>query len=370
MAETFHVFSDLPKELRLKIWEQAMIEDRPNRRILLYQGRVVPFKQFISPLLLVNQESRKCAKAFYNVKLDIYAVPPVRQDQVECLEKDKHWGQTKGFERAVDGIIRGYTDKYVVYRYEDELEVYEYERPPWSDRDFMDLEEYEEGFRVDLKRHWSLFVWRKLCVLGASSVGEVQESASSTGVFYISPEHDIFIDDYDCGVHFCIENASKILGTDFPFLQEVACRHVSAKLSAATRHRVSTLALVRLGNICDAEHCVFAEFKSFKFDLDFDKLNRYRSWAYRRDWKKKAFPRVRSYFVLRKSDLDPFSNFLAELTDSNNIRLSQCLESWESEYEGGRGKHSLYLRPKKGGPFGTEPADWVRDLMAHWQVST
>lgn len=143
MAETFHQFPNLPKELRLKIWEQVMIEARPSRRIIIDEGRVVPLKQLISPLLLVNYESRTCAKAFYNVKLDIYAVPPVTQDEVKHLDKQKNWDRIEGSERAVDGKIHGYNDEWVRHEFEKRREDVQFSDDPNLDQEDR-LNEIEE----------------------------------------------------------------------------------------------------------------------------------------------------------------------------------------------------------------------------------
>lgn len=364
MAETFHVFSDLPKELRLKIWEQAMIEDRPNRRILLYQGRVVPFKQFISPLLLVNQESRTCAKAFYNVKLDIYAVPPLSQDDFGHLDKKKHWDQIEEIERAVNGRITGYTDEFVVEQYENWLySAYD------SDPDYT-LQNFEEDYEVNLKKHWSLYVWQKLCVLGAGSVHKVKESTPTAGVFYISPEHDVFIDDYEFGAHFCIDRTLEVLGPDFAHLPKVACRYISAKLSPATRKRVSTLVIMRLqgpGGVY--RHCIFAEDKSIHIGINGLRDNR----SFQHHWKKKAYPRVRYHFALKPLLRGPFPDFLAELTDGDNTEpcwFCCYLEQWGPRDENLVINYQGDFEVKKGGYYSDKSADWVRDLMAHWQVST
>ncbi|KAI1262863.1 hypothetical protein F5Y18DRAFT_438671 [Xylariaceae sp. FL1019] len=69
----------LPTELRLNVWELALenetSNDSSNRLIILYQIRVIPTKNLISPLLSTTRESRRCALKYYNVKLAIYKVP-------------------------------------------------------------------------------------------------------------------------------------------------------------------------------------------------------------------------------------------------------------------------------------------------------
>jgi hypothetical protein len=65
-----------------------MIEARPGRRVIISEYfQIVPFKQLISPLLLVNRESRRSARAFYNVQVRIYPVLTPRDDDLPHLDK-------------------------------------------------------------------------------------------------------------------------------------------------------------------------------------------------------------------------------------------------------------------------------------------
>ncbi|KUI60748.1 hypothetical protein VP1G_07963 [Cytospora mali] len=76
METTFQRFPNFPTEVRLLIWEEALLEARGTRTVtILDKDRVVPMKHLISSLLSVDKESRVCAQAFYNTKLDVYTVP-------------------------------------------------------------------------------------------------------------------------------------------------------------------------------------------------------------------------------------------------------------------------------------------------------
>lgn len=390
MAETFHLFPDLPKELRLKIWEQAMIEARPSRRIIIDEGRVVPFKRLISPLLLVNYESRTCAKAFYNVKLDIYAVPPVTQDQVKHLDKQENWGRIEGSDRAVDGKIHGYNDEWVENEFENRRRNVEFSNEP--DFDYHErlveidrIDRAEKEYTVDLEEHWSDFIRDELRVLGASSIRRAETSGPSTGAFYISPEHDVFITDYDCTAHFSIDSASRILGTDFPSIQDISRRHISEKLPAAICQRVSTLVLVRLGRfwskrVAEERHCVFTDNKTVRlggwkngFDREFQsgwRQNQWETWCLlsRRTWKKKIFPNVQAHFVLwHLEDGQEKGDFLTRIAEMNDFKISKRLELWEKGEFNSYGKVIPVLKKKKD-RFSAEKVDWARDLMAHWDT--
>lgn len=391
MAETFHQFPDLPKELRLKIWEQAMIEARPSRRIIIDEGRVVPLKQLISPLLLVNYESRTCATAFYSVKLDIYAVPPVTQDQVKHLDKQKNWNRIKGSGKAVDGKIHGYEDEWVRNEFENRREDIEFSHDPSLDYEcrafeIAGIDREEKKYTVDLEDHWSVFVRNKLRVLGARSIRRAETSGPTTGAFYISPEHDVFITDYDCTAHFSIDSASRILGTDFPSIQDISCRHISEKLPAAICQRVSTLVLVRLGHfwkmrVAEERHCVFTNNKTVRvggckngFDGEFQagwRPNQWETWCLRsrRTWKMEIFPNVQAHFVLwHLDDGQEKGDFLTRITEMNDFKISECLELW-GWGEFNRPGQVIPVMKKKKDRFSAEKVDWARDLMAHWDTS-
>lgn len=374
MAETFHLFPDLPKELRLQIWEQTMIEARPSRRILIYKRRVMPFKHLVSPLLLVNHESRTCARAFYNVKLAVHPVPPVTRDQIKHLDKQDQWSRVEGSERAVDGEIHGYTDERVRSSFQRErMDLLLGIHDPDLDVDeaLEALRDEAENYHIDLKQHWADFVREELRVLGASSVRQLDPLAPTAGAFYISPEHDVFVTDYDCGWHFCIESAQKLMGADFPSLRGMACSHISEPLPRDTRKRVSTLVLARIspdGGI--TRDCVFADEHIVIFDRGLTSLPDSSCYA-DSHWRTKTFPGVCEYFALRWSGLDPWYNFMEDLNDPNDAKLSERLEQWtrqvSSTDEGGRVAWELGI--KKGHGNGLEKADWVREMMSHWKVT-
>ncbi|KAK6070767.1 pectinesterase precursor [Seiridium cupressi] len=74
-ATTFRPFSKLPIEFRLITWECALSKESAKRIVLqdTYGGGLMPSKQLVSPLLLVNKESREAAQKFYNLRLDVHA---------------------------------------------------------------------------------------------------------------------------------------------------------------------------------------------------------------------------------------------------------------------------------------------------------
>lgn len=349
-----------------------MVDARPSRRIIFYLDRVVPFKHLISPLLLVNFESRTCAKAFYNVKLDIYAVPPVSEDKVKHLNKKRNWDSIPGVETAVNGLIHGYSDEWTTDEFN--LRRMELSGPGfnWNDRIlFEKILDEENEYTVDLEEHWSIYVSAELRKLGWASLAKVSSSGPTTGAFYISPEHDAFIADYSFAMHFCVDRVSKILGEDFPNLKAAAYHHVSGKIPASVRNRVSTVVLVRVApRSGDPTHCVFAEDMTIRFDRELPYLLEFGCQPDNL-WKKHYFPCVRAYFVLRWNGCGPWHHFLEDLNDPNSAKLSRCLEQWgrKSSSTDGQGRVAWKLQVQKGNQFYVEKADWERDMMAHWDTT-
>ncbi|KAI4861177.1 hypothetical protein F4820DRAFT_79433 [Hypoxylon rubiginosum] len=66
-------FNELPMELRLQVWKEALLEESSNRIVFLdvRLSRVIPTKHLASPLLSVNYESRKCALEFFTMTLNV-----------------------------------------------------------------------------------------------------------------------------------------------------------------------------------------------------------------------------------------------------------------------------------------------------------
>lgn len=365
------------------MWEQALLEARPDRRIIVYQLRVVPFKQSISPLLLVNYESRACAKAFYNVRLDVYAVPGLSDYQIKILDKQNQWAWIPGIERAVDGRIHGYTDELVQRKFQRKRDRVKSAVDSWwqvrdekfyiaqriKEEECLGIDREEKEYTVCLEDHWTEYVEERLRRWGSESAAKAEESGLTKGALYISPRHDVFIEGYECGRHFHIDNASDIFGAKLE--QRVACHHITATLDAATRDKVSTLVLVRPETVTETRHCVFATYRAFDYASQ--------PLAHRHDadhdWRNKEFPSVESYFRLI-----PYSynspGFLKQLTEADGPELSQVLERWvymgycldlkgPTEWHLVMAKSSLR---RSSSPHHSTSADWTRDLMAHWGV--
>ncbi|KAK7909152.1 hypothetical protein PG985_015030 [Apiospora marii] len=77
MAE-FTLFSGFAPEIRRMIWRHALEEESSSRMVLVHESslRIMPSKSLISSIMRASQESRDCAREFYNVQVDVYALPP------------------------------------------------------------------------------------------------------------------------------------------------------------------------------------------------------------------------------------------------------------------------------------------------------
>ncbi|KAI2472734.1 hypothetical protein F4781DRAFT_444437 [Annulohypoxylon bovei var. microspora] len=70
-------FNNFPKELRLLIWEEALLQESSERIVLLTPAhfQIIPSKSLVSPMLTVNKESRYCALKFFDLKLPLFKLP-------------------------------------------------------------------------------------------------------------------------------------------------------------------------------------------------------------------------------------------------------------------------------------------------------
>lgn len=82
-------FSQLPTELRLLIWKQALRNESSSRLVLLHRTsrRVLPFRYLASPLLSVNMEARSVALKFYDVQLKVRPALPASPDTLRSMRK-------------------------------------------------------------------------------------------------------------------------------------------------------------------------------------------------------------------------------------------------------------------------------------------
>ncbi|KAK8023766.1 hypothetical protein PG993_011832 [Apiospora rasikravindrae] len=80
-ADEFRSFQSLPPELRLMIWDLVLDLEERGREVNICQHGVQPTKSLISPLLLVNAESRSLALSRYPDALPVWHYQGLREVQ-------------------------------------------------------------------------------------------------------------------------------------------------------------------------------------------------------------------------------------------------------------------------------------------------
>ncbi|KAK8007002.1 hypothetical protein PG989_000992 [Apiospora arundinis] len=82
-------FKHFLPEVRCMIWRHALEEESSSRIILIHSKflRIMPCKLLTSPFLLTSQETRTCAKEFYDVQINIYALPHITLDLIANVER-------------------------------------------------------------------------------------------------------------------------------------------------------------------------------------------------------------------------------------------------------------------------------------------
>ncbi|KAH9901878.1 hypothetical protein F4778DRAFT_737998 [Xylariomycetidae sp. FL2044] len=70
---SFSLFPELVPELQMMIWDSALAEEQTGRMVILGREdrRIQPTLHLVSPILSVNHQSRRVAKSFYDVALDV-----------------------------------------------------------------------------------------------------------------------------------------------------------------------------------------------------------------------------------------------------------------------------------------------------------
>lgn len=302
--DRFPRFPRLPTELRLFIWKEALFEASSDRYILLYRNRVVPFRRFISPLLLANRESRGCATAFYHVKINVHAVTeyPHVGPEPSFLTMKEHRERVIGSNEVVDGVIENYLIENAAWGY--------------------------KHTRVDLEQHWSKYVGWVLSLHAKRFVDEVKDSDPTTGAFYINPEHDLFLCGYDCGSSFCTDMKMALLEQDHPGPNDISCRHISAVLSAAICQQVNKSVYVRppqfpVDCIFDTEGTIWVTWISDCMDS-----RGAGEWQVHKFWNTTAFPNLCAYYMLELNRPEEYLCFLARLTDPSKIGQPLQLRKW------------------------------------------
>lgn len=160
---TFHKFEDFASELRLEVWRLFLEDEAQHRRVVLWDGRVMPLAQLASPLLKVSVEARETALEFYSLKVDIYSLP----DSVELFPLSQDRLRQIVAETGGEGEVQ-----------------------------MQDIGEAE--------------IFRALAKKAQGLLESAEMIAPSKGSLYLNPARDGIIHGYNCGVHFFVRNMTDL----------------------------------------------------------------------------------------------------------------------------------------------------------------
>ncbi|TGJ85396.1 hypothetical protein E0Z10_g3345 [Xylaria hypoxylon] len=141
-------FDRLPPELRLEIWDFAVLANARRRRVVEQNFQVYPTLDLVaSPFFSVNTESRETARSFYPVRLEVYRRIPRDRAQSEDVSRPSDY---KGFvylSPELDDIVSVYR-RAALYHSELRLEPSERSKmTAWYHRTAPMSEETRQLFR-------------------------------------------------------------------------------------------------------------------------------------------------------------------------------------------------------------------------------
>ncbi|KAJ4418846.1 hypothetical protein N0V82_005292 [Gnomoniopsis sp. IMI 355080] len=178
---TLHKFPELSAELRLEVWRLFLNDEVFGRRVVIWDGRVVPFAHLASPLLSVNVETRECALEFYPTKVDVYSL---RQP-----------GETSGSSRGRSS-----------------------DRASTSQVDLIDRHRQHS-----LTGHGMA---RKI----RARLDVVETATPAQGAVYLNPTRDLIFHGYDCGVYFFARQNTDLSADEKESSNGTCRRNFSSKL--------------------------------------------------------------------------------------------------------------------------------------------
>lgn len=164
-TDTLHKFQNFPPELRLEVWRIFLEDEARSRRVVVWDGRVMPFAHLASSLLRVNVETRERALEFYPIKVKMYLLPetgeplPWSEDRLRQL---------------------------VAENQDIEDEILE-----------EDSKEAKISKALAKKAHYLL--------------ESAQLTAPTKGALYLNPARDTMLHGYNCGIHFFVRKATDLV---------------------------------------------------------------------------------------------------------------------------------------------------------------
>lgn len=161
-TDTLQKFQEFPPELRLEVWRIFLEDEVRSRRVVVWDGRVMPFAHLASPLLRVNIETREKALEFYPIKVKMYLLPetgeslPMSEGRLRQLVAEN---------QDIEDAIREEGSK-----------------------------EAKISTALAKKAHYLL--------------KSAQLTAPEKGALYLNPARDTMLHGYNCGIHFFVRKAT------------------------------------------------------------------------------------------------------------------------------------------------------------------
>lgn len=285
--EEFHKFPSLFPEIRLQIWNEALLGARDTRTVIVNNDRVLPLKHLVSPLLSVNFESRACAQAFYGLKLDVISVPTITKEQILQIEVSirSAWDR-RGEGRELPDTLYAATLKNVLRN-----------------------------------------------IYAQDAVKEADEAEHRKGAVYVSPEYDTLVVGYEVGLHFFIEGYLQLLYRDHPAPGEISWNYITAKLPEAAFQKTSSLTRVVVTRDADSlRHLVIHGFyPSRLFNHEFGPHPPVMTICQEKTdvdlyWKARLFPKVRHYYSLPLG-MHEYNMFLQRII-THGGRMPYKIDKW------------------------------------------
>lgn len=161
---TLHKLREFPSEIRLEIWDLFLDDEARGRRVVVWDGRVMPFAHLASPLLSVSVETRECALVFYLTKVNIYFL----KKPMECL--------------------------------------------PWPGDPVREVVAEGQGVGDDAEQVLSeTNIAETLTERARAAMEGLELISPAKGALYLNPERDTILHGHNCGVHFFARKRSELI---------------------------------------------------------------------------------------------------------------------------------------------------------------
>lgn len=209
---TLHKFRNFPAEVRLEIWRLFLEDEARGRRVVVWDGRVMPFAHLASPLLRVSPETRPLALERYPTKLDIYSLPkpgeffPFESDRIAVNRNPVTDLCFRGPEYSLNMLVQSGADRLAPH----------------------DLQGAQR-----LSDDHDMFTIPNSAILAAEArdiLDRAELSASVKGALYLNAARDTIVHGHNCGVHFFAPRPIDLLHGDQGKLASPLWRSFSSRV--------------------------------------------------------------------------------------------------------------------------------------------